>query len=560
MDAVSPLCPHCQTAILPNARFCLCCGARLPQSSPDQAHSSGLTLPGGTLLHQGAYKIETVLGQGDSGMTYRAHDTHLNRAVAIKELFPTGCHRHQRDVVPPDHWNNGLYPRLQEQFLQEGRALAHFEHPGIVRVFALFAENNTAYMVMEFLQGETLEQMIKRQGPLPEAQAVAFITKVGGALNVVHDAGLLHRDIKPDNILATTAGRLVLMDFGLSAAVTSSNDRSTRRLGTSSSQGTPGYAPLEHYGQQNEMHPASDIYALTAMLYFLLCGQAPSPAPDRVHNPKLFLSTLKPGLSAQVSAALQWGLALSQKERPQSVREFLKALRVDRAISHPTATASVVASSQQPAPTIQAQGAPFPQISPSPPPPMANAPAGISSGSTLAASASGPMVAPPHSRQQPNNKKHSSLTLQDVWPEVRQGMLRGGVIGGVGGILLGAIAGQIVQGDLWSGALRGLLVALVGAGAGGVVGLLRAQPAPSGAMLPTANIFTEALVGAGKGAAVGVGLGALLVMQSFVDGPLATPGSPHQTLFLFGLAGAIGGAIVGVIRAIPRDRGRRRSG
>jgi len=157
-----------------------------------------------------------------------------------------------------------------------------------------------------------------------------------------------------------------------------------------------------------------------------------------------------------------------------------------------------------------------------------------------------------------------AFDLRDVWPEVRQGAIRGAIVGGIGGPLLGAIAGIILHGYALPGALRGLLAALVGAGAGAVVGLLRALPhaAPSsGASSQGAsshNILYNGVRGAGEGAGIGALLGALLVLQGFLGGPLQAPANPLTGLLLFGFAGAIGGAIVSIIQAIPRDRRHRR--
>ena len=149
--------------------------------------------------------------------------------------------------------------------------------------------------------------------------------------------------------------------------------------------------------------------------------------------------------------------------------------------------------------------------------------------------------------------------MSEAWPEVRQGIVRGAVMGGVCGPLLGAIASVLTQSSILPGVGRGLLIVVVGALAGGVVGLLRAQPAPRTVGAPSGvPLWLDALQGAIKGAPVGAALGALLVAQRWLDGPLEVPGGPVQSLILFALAGAVAGAIVQIIHAIPRDRGRRR--
>jgi serine/threonine-protein kinase len=141
----------------------------------------------------------------------------------------------------------------RERFLDEARILTRFHHPGIVDVFDSFQGNNTAYMVMEFLRGRSLQQVLDETGPVPEYEAVEYATRVGEALEAVHAARLLHRDIKPDNIMLTEDGRVVLIDFGTARTYAGG------KTGRMTTLLTPGYAPLEQYGQQVRFGPYTDV-------------------------------------------------------------------------------------------------------------------------------------------------------------------------------------------------------------------------------------------------------------------------------------------------------------
>ncbi|MFM2312687.1 MAG: hypothetical protein RLZZ04_1963, partial [Cyanobacteriota bacterium] len=236
---------------------------------------NGILSPGACLAN-GEYRIEQPLGQGGFGITYQGIDTRLNRAVAVKEFFPEGCWREGSTVVSAGRWNSDTYSSAKQKFLLEGQTLGQFNHPGIVQVFYYFEENNTAYMVMEYLKGQTLAELLKKkQGKLSEAKALEHITKVGEALEFLHQAQFLHRDIKPDNIMLLDDGRVVLIDFG---AARDFNTTSTARHTTML---TPGYAPLEQYGRALKYGAFTDIYALASTLYHLLTGQAPVSAIER---------------------------------------------------------------------------------------------------------------------------------------------------------------------------------------------------------------------------------------------------------------------------------------
>ncbi len=273
-------------------------------------------LPVGTRLKGGRYTLGKVLGQGGFGITYLGADTQENRPVAIKELFPEGSSRraNSRNVVPPTSLLGAGFAETMEKFEDEARVLSRFNHPGIVRVFDIFEENGTAYLVMEFLKGQTLGKRIEKQGKLPAREVQDIALKLLDALEVVHGAGMLHRDIKPDNVFLHQDGRVVLIDFGSARQFAQGKTLQHTRLVT------PGYAPLEQYGTAGKFGPYTDLYALGATLYHALMGVVPPAATDRVQsNQPLRLPRETPdGLEQAVNRALE----IRVDRRPQSVAEF----------------------------------------------------------------------------------------------------------------------------------------------------------------------------------------------------------------------------------------------
>ncbi|MEO1006665.1 MAG: serine/threonine-protein kinase [Cyanobacteria bacterium J06638_38] len=285
---------------------------------------NGVLSPG-SCLASGEYQIDRPLGQGGFGITYQGRDTRLNRAVAVKEFFPEGCWREGSTVISAGRWNSDTYSNAKQKFLLEGQTLGQFNHPGIVQVFYYFEENNTAYMVMEYLRGKTLAELLKqRRGKLSEAKAIEYIEQAGVALEILHQAQFLHRDIKPDNIMLADDGRVVLIDFGAARDFTSNaTTRYTTML-------TPGYAPLEQYGRALKYGAFTDIYALGSTLYHLLIGKAPVSAIERAAGVELkTVKQIAPEISSHVSQAIAKAMVMDVTKRLQSVREFLDLLYLD---------------------------------------------------------------------------------------------------------------------------------------------------------------------------------------------------------------------------------------
>jgi WD40 repeat protein/predicted Ser/Thr protein kinase len=311
------ICPFCGAEV-GNATVCPWCGANF--GAP-----SGLIfphLPLGTKLLKGKYTVGKVLGQGGFGITYKGADTTLFRPVAIKEFFPEGCQR-KGTTVQPTHIPLSEFAQMRQRFLEEARVLASLSHPNIVKIFDFFEENNTAYMVMEYLSGKSLAKVLgERGGVLGEQEAVGYILKVCEALEVVHRAGYLHRDIKPENIIICDDGRVVLVDFG------AAREYVAGKTGRMSVILTPGYAPLEQYAEKARRGAYTDIYALGATLYHLLTGLVPVSAPDRATGVELkSVREVNPGVSEGVSEAVMKAMAMRVEERPQSVDEFVRLLK-----------------------------------------------------------------------------------------------------------------------------------------------------------------------------------------------------------------------------------------
>jgi serine/threonine protein kinase len=347
-------CPICSAENPPSVVACTTCGAPLG-TDPSSAFSGAL--PPGTRLQGGMYSIGKVLGQGGFGITYLGGDIRARRPVAIKELFPYGSTRRGTSVHPFGGLPASEYAGARDRFLDEARILARFDHPGILDVYGTFEENNTAYMVMELLRGKTLGQLVEENGPLPERDAIGYIRRIGEALIVVHQANLLHRDLKPDNIMLTGDGEVVLIDFGTARAFAAG------KTGRMTTMVTPGYAPLEQYGQSVRFGPFTDVYALAATLYHVLTGQMPASATDRASGVDLVPPrALNPAVSAIASDAIVWAMSMRVDQRPQTVREFLDGLPSADAMRTPAPV------SPPPAPQPEADTAPMPPA-PVPAPP-----------------------------------------------------------------------------------------------------------------------------------------------------------------------------------------------
>jgi len=276
-------------------------------------------LPAGYALQE--YRIEKLLGEGGFGLTYLALDGNLNLRVALKEYLPDDIARRASDqsIGPRSPDTAETFGWGKQRFLDESRTVASFRHPNIVRVMRFFEANGTAYMVMEFVEGAALGEWMKTHRPLAEAQAAALMGPLLDGLEVVHKAGFMHRDIKPNNIYVREDGSPVLIDFG------SARMRSSELTAVVS----PGFAPFEQYHTQGNQGPWSDLYALSGVLYWMVTGNKPHEAVARIKSDTM-PSALQAGdrnlFRAEFLSAIDWALAPSEDQRPQSVAEWRAAL------------------------------------------------------------------------------------------------------------------------------------------------------------------------------------------------------------------------------------------
>jgi hypothetical protein len=286
---------------------------------PQITHQNALPL--GSMLME--YRLESVLGAGGFGITYLAHDTNLEKDVAIKEYLPSAfAVRSSGGVMPTNAAAEHDYKWGLDRFIQEARTLAKFAHPHIVRVNRFFEANGTGYMVMDYEAGEPLKGWLQRHPQPSEPLLKALLLPLLDGLEKVHAAGFLHRDIKPDNIFVRRDGGPVLIDFG---AARQAVGGATQTLTTIVS---PGYAPFEQYTTTSEQGPWSDVYSLCGVLYFAVTGQNPPDAITRMKSDTVAqgLGAARMRYSGSFVDAITWGLMLEEGKRPRSVGELQEAL------------------------------------------------------------------------------------------------------------------------------------------------------------------------------------------------------------------------------------------
>jgi hypothetical protein len=268
----------------------------------------------GKKLKNGQYTIERILGKGGFGITYLATNTSSQR-FAIKTL---------NDDVK----NSPYFEKLHKDFQNEATLLRQCAHPNIVKIYDLFLEEDLFLglfskgepllcMVMEYISGENLLEKVEKRGSLAEANALRYIDQVGKVLTFIHAKNILHRDIKPDNIMLRSDGRgIVLIDFGIARSFVEGKTQIQTALVT------PAFSPPEQFVEQYKRGAYSDVYALAATLYFLLTGSPPQFDSIKLKPPK----TLNPSISDIVNQAIVKGMELNPAARPQSVEQWLKML------------------------------------------------------------------------------------------------------------------------------------------------------------------------------------------------------------------------------------------
>lgn len=283
----------------------------------------------GTVL-MGNYRIERILGQGGLSIKYLATDLSLSRLVAIKEFYPKDlCSRSDgmNLVAMGSSYNHDLVEWLKAKFLKEARSIARLNNPYVIRIYSIFEANNTAYYVMEYIDGVNLRELVSRMGPHPLGKALEYIGKIGNALEYVHHNHINHLNINPSNILIRkTDDNPILIDFGLQKQYNAQGNQTSTILPDSSH----GFAPLEHYNSVgiNELNATSDVYSLAATLYFLLTGMVP---PEASKLPETGL-TFPNHIPEYIQRAIVRGMSFSRSNRQQSVRSFLSEL--GNSVSH----------------------------------------------------------------------------------------------------------------------------------------------------------------------------------------------------------------------------------
>ena len=294
-------------------------------------------LQGDSTLQGGKYRIIEKLGQGGFGITYLAENTLLLGKVAIKEFFfKEYCDRDDSTsrVTIPTSGNREIVERFKQKFIKEARTIFRLNHPNIVRILDVFEENDTAYYVMEYIEGESLSDMVKRRGAIPEAEAIGYVKAAAEALMYIHSKKINHLDIKPGNLMKRNDdGEIVLIDFGVAKQydLATSQGTTTTPVGISC-----GYSPTEQYRKNGvqTFSPQSDVYSLAATLFKLLTGNTPPEAME-IQDEGLPVAELQ---AKQISRPVISAIAMAMKgrhERTQSVAEFISNLSGDDTVVIP---------------------------------------------------------------------------------------------------------------------------------------------------------------------------------------------------------------------------------
>lgn len=353
---VNRLCMGCMSALDRTSGACPICGYDEAEPVPETHR-----LRPKSILN-GKYLVGRALGEGGFGITYLGWDLNLNVRVAIKEYFPAGLVTRRNSAASATAQSftgsqHDIFVKGRDHFLEEARSLARFRAlPGIVSVSDFFTENGTAYIVMEYIEGQTLKEYLARSGgSLPAERVLKLMSPVLSSLARIHAEGVIHRDISPDNIMLDKDGTAKLLDFG-AAKEFSEGERSM------SVMLKPGYTPVEQYQSRGAQGPYTDIYALCATIYKMITGQTPPDALDRLET-----DTLEPpsrlgfSVEAGVERALMKGLAVSRQSRYQTV----DALCADLYGESPTPLPE-----PEPVPDPPVPPQPQPQPQPEPPSPF----------------------------------------------------------------------------------------------------------------------------------------------------------------------------------------------
>lgn len=320
----------------------------------------------GSLLQGEKYRIESTLGNGGFGITYLATQDILDRKVAVKEFFfGDFCERNgdTSQVTLGTQSNHDIVERFLVKFIKEARTISKLHHPAIIPIYDVFRENGTAYYVMEYIEGESLGDMVKRRGFLPQDEALSYIRSVGDALTYIHQRNITHLDVKPVNIMFRRSDRqVILIDFG----VAKQYDEMTNEGTTTTPVGiSHGYSPAEQYKKDGvqTFSPQSDVYSLAATLFKLLTGKTP-PEATEIPDVGLPVEELRQkNVSESVISAIEKAMK-PRSIRTQSIAEFLSNLEaVNSGVSsdeESDETSVILDSEPTPKPNVMPQSAPQP--------------------------------------------------------------------------------------------------------------------------------------------------------------------------------------------------------
>lgn len=322
------ICPKCGHPVTPNTLFCPNCGALLePDDKTINTFPTGGAshLRAGTILHE-RYEIRKTLGQGGFGITYEGLDRILATRIAVKEYYPRSIVQRQSSdsqaVTVQAESDRGSYERGLTNFLHEARNQAKFSSDeNIVHVQDFFQANSTAYIVMEFVDGITLDKFLKRNGPLSIDECMGIFVPIMNSLERLHAQGLIHRDISPSNIMMRRDGRVKLLDFG------SARDTNPEYQ-TFSVVLKPAYAPIEQYYSHSKQGPYTDVYSLSATIYTMLTGVVPPNPFERMssHAAPRRPSSMGVRLSPMQEKTLMKGLEVQVPDRVQTIAELRNGL------------------------------------------------------------------------------------------------------------------------------------------------------------------------------------------------------------------------------------------
>ncbi len=312
-------CPYCMYPAEDN--YCSNCGKKLEYTAKADQLEAGAVLPvnGGWRN----YQVGSVLGQGRYGITYIAVLQETGQRVAVKEYFPADDAMRNGDrSVQARPGQEAAFRKGMDGFLREAKLLAGMKDLAtMVKALDFFQHNGTAYLAMEFLDGISLKDKVEQEGPIPAEQVLERFHPLLLELETVHNGGIIHRDIAPDNIMWMPDGTLRLMDFGCA--------RSTQAQALTVML-KPRFAPVEQYSSMSQ-GPWTDVYGIAATIYYCITGRVPEDAIERLENPTGMPTPRQLGfqITEDQEKAIMWGLTVQPKYRPQSANEFTEQLYLE---------------------------------------------------------------------------------------------------------------------------------------------------------------------------------------------------------------------------------------